>query len=498
MYITKSARRYWSSMLPPAHSADEPRRLAALRGYLILDTPPDPALDQVTALAAEIVQVPIAAVSLVDADRQWFKARLGLAQTQFSRAVSFCGHVIADGAPLIVEDARDDRRFADSPLVLEDPQVRFYAGFPLSTRSGFVLGTLCVIDRQPRQLTASQLRSLEMLAGIATHRIEALRESALAHHVLDGAPGLLGYWDIGGRCRFASAAHGKWLGTGADLTGRTMDEIYGDHYPQLASALRGEACVFEVELVLGGTPRACQAYLLPHLVAGEPVGVVSLVADISARKAIELELAATLPERESLLRALHHRVRNNLQVIVSLINMQIRKHASPAIEAALRGCQRRVMAISAVHDQLCRTGAPAHVRFSDYAQGLIDGLLRGQDEPSRVVVHAELADVRLPIDQAMPCGLILNELVTNALEHGLPPGTRGTLRLSLAGAGAGWLALTVSDNGVGLPAGFALSTSSSLGLFVVRTLAEQLTGSLEVSSAGETTFRVRFPFADAC
>ncbi len=118
----------------------------------MLDTSPEAAFDDITQLVARLCDVPIALVSLVDTDRQWFKSRVGLDSTQTAREMVFCAHTILENKPLVVADATLDARFADNPLVTGEPGIRFYAGAPLVTRSGFALGTLCVIEVQPREL----------------------------------------------------------------------------------------------------------------------------------------------------------------------------------------------------------------------------------------------------------------------------------------------------------------------------------------------------------
>ncbi len=152
--------------------ANETDRLAALRRYDILDTPPEEFYDRLTRLAAEACQMPIALVSLVDADRQWFKSRVGLDATETSRAVAFCAHAILDSSPLVVADTSRDPRFADNPLVLGAPHVGFYAGVPLVTPENLALGTLCVIDHKPRVLEAWQLTMLQLIAEQVSRELE--------------------------------------------------------------------------------------------------------------------------------------------------------------------------------------------------------------------------------------------------------------------------------------------------------------------------------------
>lgn len=154
---------------------DETRRLAALRQYRILDTEPERAFDDLALLASHICGTPIALISLVDADRQWFKARTGVAITQTSRAVSFCAHAIEQQGLFIIQDAREDERFRDNPLVTGGPFVRFYAGAPLLTRDGDALGTLCVIDCVPRTLTSGQREALDALRRQVEAQLELRR-----------------------------------------------------------------------------------------------------------------------------------------------------------------------------------------------------------------------------------------------------------------------------------------------------------------------------------
>ena len=162
-------------MKAAGHPANETERLASLLSYDILDTRGEAAFEALTRLAAAILEVPIALVSLVDADRQWFKSRYGLEVSETRRELSFCGHVVESGASLVVADAVSDDRFADNPLVTGDPRIRFYAGMPLRTPDGFVLGTLCAIDTVPRQLTPTQLELLSLLAGQVVDQLEARR-----------------------------------------------------------------------------------------------------------------------------------------------------------------------------------------------------------------------------------------------------------------------------------------------------------------------------------
>ncbi|HEY2735718.1 MAG TPA: GAF domain-containing protein, partial [Polyangiales bacterium] len=159
--------------MPAPIPANEAARLAALRHYAVLDTDSEPAFDRITLIASRVLGVPIALVSLIDEGRQWFKSRIGLDAIETPRADAFCAHAILDTQPMVVPDARRDQRFAENPLVLGAPHIRFYAGAPLETPDGFNLGTLCAIDTQPRQFDEQQLATLRDLAALVVDQLES-------------------------------------------------------------------------------------------------------------------------------------------------------------------------------------------------------------------------------------------------------------------------------------------------------------------------------------
>ncbi|MBW4466972.1 MAG: GAF domain-containing protein [Pegethrix bostrychoides GSE-TBD4-15B] len=162
-------------MQPAPFASNEAQRLAALQACKLLDTEPEKAFDDIAHLAAHICQTPIALVSLIDAERQWFKAKVGLDAEQTHRNLAFCAHAILQKDLLIVPDALADARFADNPLATGAPFVRFYAGVPLTTPDGFPLGTLCVIDHVPRSLSDEQISALKTLANQVMRQIEMRR-----------------------------------------------------------------------------------------------------------------------------------------------------------------------------------------------------------------------------------------------------------------------------------------------------------------------------------
>ena len=162
-------------MKKPDIPQDEGVRLKALRSLDVLDTPSEERFDRLTRLAKRMFDVPIALVSLVDENRQWFKSCIGLNVSETPRDISFCGHAILDNEIFIIPDAIKDERFSDNPLVLNEPYIRFYAGCPLRYLDGSMLGTLCIIDTQPRVLNEEDLDALKDLAELAEHELMAVQ-----------------------------------------------------------------------------------------------------------------------------------------------------------------------------------------------------------------------------------------------------------------------------------------------------------------------------------
>jgi PAS domain S-box-containing protein len=206
------------------------------------------------------------------------------------------------------------------------------------------------------------------------------------------------------------------------------------------------------------------------------------------------QLSATLREREVLLQEIHHRVKNNLQVISSLMNMQVRQLHDTSSRDALEECQTRVQAIALIHEKLYQSRDYSRVPFSEYVKSLASSIFAATGiSPSAVNLRLEMQEVSLGVDKAIPCGLILNELITNALKHAFPAPRLGTVSVELSRDGDGRVTISVSDNGTGMPENFDLNHSPSLGLSLVHTLVEQLEGHIDIVRDSGTTFRVAFP-----
>ncbi len=163
---------------------DEAARIHALREYQILDSGPEESFNDLTRLAAYICETPVAGISLIDSDRQWFKAKVGITESETSRDISFCSHAILQDGPFIVADALEDDRFKANPLVTAQPNIRFYAGSPLVSPEGYKIGTLCVIDSAPRELNLQQVAALRVISNQIITLLEHRRDLTVLREVV--------------------------------------------------------------------------------------------------------------------------------------------------------------------------------------------------------------------------------------------------------------------------------------------------------------------------
>lgn len=211
--------------MPAPIAANEAKRLEALRRYQILDTPAEQVFDDFAFLASTICQTPIATMSLVDTDRQWFKARVGLEANETPREHAFCAHTILGDEVMIVEDATADQRFADNPLVTADPHIRFYAGAPLIDREGLAIGSICVIDRKPRPLTSEQNKALQALARQIISQLEFRKTCAALVDALTEVKTLHGLLPICAHCKEIRNDTGYWQSVESYLKAHTEAEL---------------------------------------------------------------------------------------------------------------------------------------------------------------------------------------------------------------------------------------------------------------------------------
>ena len=200
---------------------NEEERLQALKQFGILDSESERTFDDLAALAAYICDVPMATITLVDSDRQWFKSRIGIEATETPRNISFCAHTILGKVPLIVKDALNDPRFSGSPLVQENPKIRFYAGFPLTSSDEHSLGALCAIDRRPRELTEAQQTAMGSLSRQVMALLNLRRTSASLADALSRVKTLEGLLPMCAWCKRIRDENGQWSRLEQYLSART-------------------------------------------------------------------------------------------------------------------------------------------------------------------------------------------------------------------------------------------------------------------------------------
>lgn len=291
--------------------------------------------------------------------------------------MSICAHAILQPGLFVVPDTLGDERFASNPLVAGEPHLRFYAGALLESAEGLPLGTLCVLDNEPRELTAEQKDILMMLARTAMAQLE-------------------------------------------------------------------------------------------------------LRLSLAAQSGLLAEKEQLLAEKELLLRELHHRVKNSLQMVSSLLGLQMRQIADPEARRHFGEASRRVGAIALVHDRLHEGDLTGRVEVGQYLRDLCAELERSlTGRHGRPVITVATDRVELAIERAVPLALIVNELVTNALKYAYPDGpSDASVSVNLPVEGPGTLRLEVTDRGRGRPSDFDSGRSAGLGMKLVIALAKQLDGRL--------------------
>jgi PAS domain S-box-containing protein len=283
----------------------------------------------------------------------------------------------------------------------------------------------------------------------------------------------------------------------SELIGRSVvDLVHADDRSLLLGSMArrsGSGASIEARLIRAdGTTVRMEAggILVPF--DDEPAMLLTL-RDVTAERAAEAALRASLAEKEVLLREVHHRVKNNLQVIASLLSLQSQR-SGDAARPVLQESWARVHSIALVHEKLYGAKDLSHVDFDDYVRSLVESLLHAHGATSRGIrSEITLSGGAIGVDAAIPCGLIINEIVSNALEHAFPDGRSGTIQIKLDRPAARELELLVADDGVGLPEGMDLHRSGSLGLDLIFTFAEQLDAVVEVKRRPGTAFQFRFP-----
>jgi two-component sensor histidine kinase len=224
----------------------------------------------------------------------------------------------------------------------------------------------------------------------------------------------------------------------------------------------------------------------------EGVLVSAAIRDITERKLVETKLRSSLREKEVLLKEVHHRVKNNLQIVSSMLNLQMEKLSDTKAIELFKESQNRVRSIALFHEKLYQSRDLARVEIAEYLKGLANGLFATYGvNPDDIVLEVHAEDIPLGVDAAISCGLIVNELVSNALKHAFPAHRKGQVAVTLRSTGT-QVVLEVTDDGVGFPADLDFRSPSTLGLKLVAIFTEQVGGAMDLTREGGTRFSLRF------
>lgn len=520
-------------MSPIPEAENETPRIQALRELLILDTPPERIFDDIVLLAAQACDTCFALITLVDSNREWFKAKKGIADSEQPRESGFGSQTIPHRDVVAASNLADDSRFSANALVASAPNLRFYAGAPIRTPTGEAIGALCVLDTIPRELSLSQIDMLRILArqvySILASRLERLTLSdALANtkraeqlsrsianisehkrpdhrfqQAVESAPNAIVMVNASGTILLVNVQTEMSFGySRTELVGQPVEMLVPERFrvahigfrqAYLAEpvsrpmgvgrelyGLRKDGSEFPVEIGLGPIDDADGTIIL------------SSIIDITERKNANDNLKAALQEKEMLLKEVYHRVKNNLQVVSSLINLQAGNVKNEATVDLLKQSADRIKAMALLHEKLYHSKDLARIDFNEYIRSLVDHLLFGYGTRSgKINIDMKIDNVFLDVDTAIPCGLIVNELVSNALKHAFPGDRPGEIGITFTHAQDQFM-LAIADNGIGLPADLDFKKSTSLGLQLVDSLTNQLMGQMSLDRENGSTFTLRF------
>ena len=356
--------------------------------------------------------------------------------------------------------------------------------------------------------TASLVKVLEQLQQEISDR--QIAEAALQQNqeflrnVIDTVPNLIFVKDIDGKFTLVNQAVAYMYGTTVeDLVGKTDADFNAEraeieYYNQcdLQVITTKQPAFIPEETVSYPTAvvRWFQTIKKPLVsVDGKTPYVLAVATDITERKQVEEQLKASLEEKEVLLKEIHHRVKNNLQVISSLLRLQSRYTQEPHALDMLKESQNRVKSMALIHEQLYQSRDLARIDFADYIQSLTKNLLYSYSiDLNAIQLEFQSENVYLNLDTAIPCGLFVNELVSNALKHGFPDGRQGKITISFSQIENEQFLLTVKDNGIGFPSDLDFHKTETLGLRLVGSLASQLQGTLEMERSDGTLFKLKF------
>ena len=532
-------------MKPPASRTKEAERIAALRSYDILDTPSEPRFDALTKLAATILNAPIALITFVDTDRQWFKSRHGLDVPQLPRGVLLCGDVVTTGESLVVADTLQDPRFSDRPTADGSPTVRFYAGVPLRTPDGPVIGTFCAIDHEPRQLTGAEAEMLTLLAGQVVEILALERRQTKGEHHLRGELIERGARQVGMdlnqalaaldetteailifdpaslRFTYANNAAVNHLGYSTDeLLEKTPFDFTPDfdepRYRQLLEPLiAGPSHVTMFEAVhrhRDGHDIPVEIDLRYSTPPGDHPRFISIVRDISERKSVDRLKSEFVSIVSDELRTPLTAIRGSLGLVANGITGRLPPEAQEYVDIALSSCERLVRFINDILDiEKIRSGSSQlHNQRVDLVSVIKKALAAHQAYAAAhnvtLLFTTEVPGTEVLADEDRLLQILAN-LISNAVKFA---GAGKSVEISMI-KGDNRIRVNVRDHGPGISDEFTkriferftqedssnkrTKTGTGLGLSVAKTLIEAMRGEIgfETTPGRGTTFFFDLP-----
>jgi PAS domain S-box-containing protein len=360
-------------------------------------------------------------------------------------------------------------------------------------------------QRQDRREFAGTVGIIRDITERRHLELERERNWAELKRIIDSVPAMIYYRDLNGRYAQVNEAFARFMGLPShEIVGRSFEDVGSDLTPaELERQLREDRQVVETgEPVRGaqvqtGEPpnvRWLSYDKVPYWSSdGAIVGVIGVVQDVTELKQSQIAMEHSLRDKETLLKEIHHRVKNNLQIISSMLRLQGSRISDPHLEELFRASQTRIVAMAIVHEQLYQADDIGTVPALRYVRSLASYLLQLYlPDPEQIQLHLDFDDVDLDIEPAIYLGLIYNELISNALKHAFPDGRKGEVYVSLTRLTDRDYELTVRDNGVGIPE--EAHANESFGMTLVETLVRQLSGTLECRTDGTgTRYRMSFP-----
>ncbi len=330
---------------------------------------------------------------------------------------------------------------------------------------------------------------------------KALRDSyEKLNLVINGVPALLAYMDTGERFVFVNDGYVRWFGIPREkIKGMRINELFKpDDYSQLsgyiAKALAGENSIAEgFTWDREGNQRYVRGYFIPHLSNGAVQGIFSLMFDITDSKKAEEKILSLLNEKDLLLKEVHHRVKNNMGSIAALLYLQMDSMDNPAAVNAIQDARSRVMSMMGIYNILYRSADYMAVPAKPYFTDLIEKISSTYITSSKIKIENEIEEMVLDSGILFPLGMIINELLTNAVKYAFTGDKAGLIQVRIAKKDDRHVEITIKDNGVGLPDAMEISGSRGIGLTLVKMMIQQIKGSIKINRIGGTEFRIQFP-----